>query len=544
MKLNLTSFGALLIGSLTLLMFGLWVVSMLVLAERQSVEEDSRLQQNLQAQVVQLQQNQQLWLQSQYYLLNTLAKSPQDNQNFQSFLWGYYQRNPSIWAVNLVQFDTRGLPLSKSSKPGCLQPDQLLRFKFDDFLVPRISSCRIDDKALLEIAGPVGSDEDPAVLLVSMDYFDFLNEFSSLTGRKLQRATDTAQGFQFHEFGQGANGGKQVRVELNEAGEVFAELYLDVRPLSLWALFDRPATIVLVVLLLGALLVLALLHWFLLKPLHSLARKMHLAVHGRQTGDVALSAEVRPGLRKMVEYFNLMQKTARLDPVTGLNNRVIFEDRLAQAIREGKRSARKYALVLIDVQGLDEFVQQRGQYIVDALLRQVAEGLRESLRESDHIARFERNLFALLLEVQQRDQLHNLVEKLYLSLIRRYRVYERDFELDAFIGVALYPEHAIDADGLYAKASTALLAAELSDWPIEYFHESDDETDTSEFTIIQSLRRAIEHEELKLVFQPVVDLQNYQTVYLEALLRWRAQRIVLFPPRRRSLSALSHHWIR
>ena len=205
MKLTISSFSAILVGSLTLLMFLLWMLSLLVLADRQNEQADSTLQHNLQAQIQQLQQNQQLWLQSQYYLLSSLAKSPDDNQNFQSFLWGYYQRNPSIWAVNLVKFNDRGLPLSRSSKPGCLQPDQMLRANFDNFLVPRISACRIDNKALLEIAGPVIADGDAIVLLVSMDYFDFLNEFSALTGRKLQRVEDTPQGLQFNEFGTGAN---------------------------------------------------------------------------------------------------------------------------------------------------------------------------------------------------------------------------------------------------------------------------------------------------------------------------------------------------
>ncbi len=105
MKLSISSFSALLVGSLSLVMFILWMLSLLVLSERQNEQAGSTLQHNLQVQIQQLQQNQQLWLQSQYYLINTLAESPDDNQNFQSFLWGYYQRNPSIWAVNLIQFN-------------------------------------------------------------------------------------------------------------------------------------------------------------------------------------------------------------------------------------------------------------------------------------------------------------------------------------------------------------------------------------------------------------------------------------------------------
>ena len=273
MKFTITSFSALLVGCFTLLMFLLWILSLLVLAERQNQQAGSTLQHTLQVQVQQLRQNQQLWLQSQYYLLNTLAKSPDNNQNFQSFLWGYYQRNPSIWAVNLVPFNKRGLPLSKSSKPGCLQPEQMLRFEFDNFLVPRISTCSIDDKALLEIAGPVVTDGDSVVLLISMDYFDFLHEFTNLTGRKLQRVADNAQGFQFYEFGVGTNN-ESVRVEIAEAGTVFGELHLALQPLSFWALFQRQIAMVATVLLLGALLAFMLLRRYLIGPMNTLAGDM------------------------------------------------------------------------------------------------------------------------------------------------------------------------------------------------------------------------------------------------------------------------------
>jgi diguanylate cyclase (GGDEF)-like protein len=520
MKLNISNFSVILVTGLSLLMFVLWSLSLLVLVDRQNQQTATTLQQNLHAQVLQLQQKQQLWLQSQYYLLNTLAKSPADQQNFQSFLWDYYQRNPSIWAVNLVRFDQQGRPVSRSNKPGCLQPRQMHRDDFDDYLVPRISSCRIDDKALLEIAGPVLTDDNAVVLLVSMDYFNFLNEFSFLSGRRLQHAADTKQGIQYREFSASGNGGKQMTIPVGEEG-VFGELHLALNPISFWELFEKQAAIVLLILLCAAVLVLVLLHLNLIRPLQELAEKMRRAAKSQQDSYTGTASEIRPGLKVMGEYFKVLQKMAKRDPVTGLNNRVIFEDRLSQAILEGKRNGRKYALIMIEIHGLDDFAQQRGQYIVDALLRQVGEGLRESLRESDQVARFERNLFAILLEVQQKDQLNALIEKIYLAITRHYQIHGREFVLNAFFGIALYPDHAVDSAVLYQNASSALVAAESGEWPIQYYRDAGEAADTSGYTMIQALRQAIDHDELKLVFQPVVDLQSYATVYLEALLRWK-----------------------
>ncbi len=520
MKLNISNFSVALVAGFSLLMFVLWSLSLLVLVERYNQNTGAALQQNLHAQVLQLQQKQQLWLQSQYYLLSTLAKSPGDQQSFQSFLWDYYQRNPGIWTVNLVQFDQQGHAISRSEKPGCLQPGLMHRDDFNDYLVPQISSCRIGDQALLEIAGPILAGDNATVLLVSMDYFNFLYEFSYLSGRRLQHGADTRRGIQYRESSDRENRGEQMIIPIGEEG-VSGELHLEQSPISFWNLFQWQAAVVLMILLGAGVLVLALLHVNLIRPLQELAEKMRLAAKNQQDNGAGMGREIRPGLKILGQYFNVLQKMAKHDPVTGLSNRVIFEDRLSQAILEGKRSGRKYALVLIEIQGLDNLAQQRGQYIVDALIRRVAGELRKSLRESDQISRFERNLFAVLLEVQQKDQLNALTEKIYLSLTRHHQIHGREFVFNAFFGIALYPDHAVDSTGLYQNASSALLAAENGQWPIQYYRETGGATDTSGFSMIQTLRRAIENDELKLVFQPVVDLQSYRTIYLEALLRWK-----------------------
>jgi len=521
MKIQISSFSVLLVFGLVLLTFLIWCLSLFVLVDQQHRQNAVAFQQSWHGQVLQLQQKQKLWLQSQFYLLNTLVESRSESQKFQSFVWDYYQRNPSIWAVNLVHFDQEGLPLSKSTKPGCLQPQQMHKKDFKVYQVPRTASCRIDDKALLEISGPVSVDGETAVLLVSMDYFSFLVEFSSLSLRNMQRGADNDDGIQYLEFAADGNQSARVVIPIGEGEQVYGQLHLLLHPLSFWDLFQRQALLVFVVMILAALLVALLFHYQLIKPLLELAQKMR-SIGGPQSQQLSPeSVSVAPGLKVMHKYFQALKKMAKRDPLTGLNNRVIFEDRLLQAIREGKRNARRYALILVEVKGLDGIAHQRGQYVADAVLKQVSDRLRAGLRETDNVARFEQHLFALLLEVREQDQLISLVEKIYLSVTRQYQIYDRNVDISAGLGISIYPDHAIEAEQLYRNASVALVEAQYSEWPIVFFRDFDDDSDTSGFTLIQSLRKAIDNEELKLVFQPVVDLVNHQTSYFEALLRWR-----------------------
>ena len=521
MKIQITWFSGLLVFGMALLMVLLWCASLMVLIDQQNRQSAIDFQQNHQSQLLQLQQKQRLWLQSQFYLLSSLAESGPKNQSFQSFVWDYYQRNPDIWAVNLVHFDPQGAPLSRSARPGCLQPQQMNRSDFEDFLIPRLSVCRIDDKALLEIAGPVSVADGTAVLLVSMDYFGFLKEFSTLTQRKLQRNVDSSEGIQYQEFSSSGDPGRRVTLPLGDAGDVQGQLHLIQEPLSFWKLFQRQASIVVVVLFSLALLVFLLLYFQLIKPLLRLTEKMRSLARNPEQKSGAKARALAPGLKLVFEYFKALQKMAKRDPLTGLNNRVIFEDRLLQAIREGKRNARRYALVLVEVFDLGDIAHRQGQYIADALLKQASERLRAGLRETDHIARFDQQMFAILLEVREQDQLISLVEKIYLSLSPHYEIYGRDLEISCGLGVAIYPDQAIDAESLYQHASSALVDAKASEWPIIFFKHIDDITDISGFTLVQALRRAIDNEKLKLVYQPVVDLVTYETIYFEALLRWK-----------------------
>ena len=137
-------------------------------------------------------------------------------------------------------------------------------------------------------------------------------------------------------------------------------------------------------------------------------------------------------------------------------NRIIFEDRLVQLIRDGRRTGRQHALILIESSFLSDADPFFSHYHFDALLSELADRLRNSLRESDNISRFDRGLFAVLVEVHDKDQLAGFIDKLFYSLSQPYHLERQKNELSINIGIALYPDHGVNADDLYRNASAAL----------------------------------------------------------------------------------------
>jgi len=265
----------------------------------------------------------------------------------------------------------------------------------------------------------------------------------------------------------------------------------------------------------------ALFFTTLIRPLLKITRNMQydvIAQHPLQGRD---KGYLSPGLKLLQQYFLRLKQLTKHDALTGLNNRVIFEERLQQSILEGRRSGRRYALVFIDIDDFQHINHELGPYIGDGLLRQLAKRLSNGLRETDSVARLEEDNFALLLEYVEQEQVTNLVGKIYQYLTRSYTVYGRQIKIGISVGVALYPEHGQDADSLALNADQALLRAQKGKWPVEFFQRHSGVAASNGFSLIQTLVQAIENDEFKLVYQPVMDLHNHNTSYFEALLRWK-----------------------
>ncbi len=521
MKIRLPLFSASLILGMALVALLVWSWSLQQVIQKENRIQSAAYRQLWQAQISHLQQKQRLWLQSQYYLISTLLGSRNQDQRLQAFLWDYYQRNPNIRSVSLIEFNPDGKIRYQPPKAGCLNLDQSSRQEFKNFLVPRFTGCSVGDKALLEIVGPVLQSSRNSALVISMDYFSFMKEFSNAAEKKLVLSGATQNLIEYSEVSDSRDNYDTFTINFEEEGQLLGQLHLARQSLGYIDLWLEQIVPVLGLLLLAVLLVYTQFNRLLVRPLLNLADKMRDTAAGHYSDNAGRFRPVTPGLKLMHEYFHAIQNMTKRDPLTGLNNRVIFEDRLMQAISEGKRSGRKYALILIDITNLETIINRQGQYLADALLKQLTQSLLSSLRESDNVSRIDKSIFAALLEVPDRDQLVSLAEKIFETLADRFLIYGRELDANIGMGIAIYPEHGADADQLYRNASAALIEAEKSEWPIVFYRSDDDQADYSGFTVIQSLRKAIENDELKLVFQPVVDFEDHHTVYLEALLRWK-----------------------
>ncbi len=232
------------------------------------------------------------------------------------------------------------------------------------------------------------------------------------------------------------------------------------------------------------------------------------------------------------EAEDAMQHRALHDALTGLPNRVLFTDRLEQALERVRRHAGSFAAILfIDVDHFKQVNDTLGHQAGDDLLISVAARLREAVRPSDTVARFGGDEFGLLLE-------EIASERVAIATAERIAAgFARPFVLDAgsqFVtastGIALADGHQ-DAHALLRDADAAMYRAKQRGRArYDLFDEDLRVRALARGRIENDLRRAVESRQLRLVYQPVVDLRDETMNAVEALVRWdHPQRGVITP---------------
>jgi diguanylate cyclase (GGDEF)-like protein/PAS domain S-box-containing protein len=219
------------------------------------------------------------------------------------------------------------------------------------------------------------------------------------------------------------------------------------------------------------------------------------------------------------------------DPLTGLPNRRALTERLQHALAVSRRRGTTVGVLHLDLDRFTAVNDSLGHEGGDQLLCQVADRLRWSTRVEDMAVRFGADEFLVLAEeVQDVDALRALADRLLGVLDEPFLVHDREVTLSASVGVTLGCDLAPEA--LLRQAHSALARAKASGGRgrIEVHDEALSDGDTDQLQLETDLRRAVEADELRLFYQPIVALSDERLLGYEALIRWQHPTRGLLPP--------------
>ena len=225
---------------------------------------------------------------------------------------------------------------------------------------------------------------------------------------------------------------------------------------------------------------------------------------------------------------------AYYDAHTGLANRSLFLERVAQYMRSAASDEHKLAIGLIDLERFKNINDSLGRTAGDALLKQVAEWLTQKTGDINVLSRIDADHFAIILpEVKSAGNLTKLVENLMASFLEHpFRLNDAVFRIAAKVGIAVFPDDGTDADTLFRNAEAALKKAKASGERYLFHTQNMTAAVASKLTLENQLRQALDNEEFVLHYQPKVNLVSGRITSAEALIRWNDPRTGLVPPDR------------
>ena len=217
------------------------------------------------------------------------------------------------------------------------------------------------------------------------------------------------------------------------------------------------------------------------------------------------------------------QHLADHDPLTGLPNRRLLEDRLTQALALSHRNRQASAVMFVDIDRFKMINDSLGHAVGDALLKEIAARLVNQLREGDTICRIGGDEFVVVLpEVKRSSDVAHVAQKVIEQLSLPVTVEERELVVTCSIGIAVYPEDGRDAETLIRNADAAMYhAKELGRANYQFFTEQMNQAASRRLQLEGDLRRAVGKGELRVHYQPIVDLASGQIAAHEALVRWQ-----------------------
>jgi diguanylate cyclase (GGDEF)-like protein/PAS domain S-box-containing protein len=239
-------------------------------------------------------------------------------------------------------------------------------------------------------------------------------------------------------------------------------------------------------------------------------------------GEVTHFVAVINDVTEARKYERRLHHLAHHDPLTGLANRTLLQERLKQAIQFAQRNRMVGALAFLDLDNFKHINDNLGHDVGDAVLRETAARLRDNMREEDTVARVGGDEFVLVINDQNSpEQVADLVERIRLGVGKPVLVDGKEVVSGTSIGVALFPRDGNTVDRVMRAADAAMYHAKsLGKNNCQFFSNELNRMVHEHLLLEASLGRAIGNREMVLGYQPKVDLRSGRMIGAEALVRW------------------------
>ncbi|MCE9600294.1 MAG: EAL domain-containing protein [Spirochaetia bacterium] len=232
------------------------------------------------------------------------------------------------------------------------------------------------------------------------------------------------------------------------------------------------------------------------------------------------------------EYESTLYALANYDPLTGLANRNLFNERIELAIKRAAHSRQKLALLILDMDRFKSVRMTLGQATADQLLLAAVTRIKKCLGPNETLARLGGDEFAIIAEnVHDATDAVRIARDVLSTMSRVFLSKEYERYLTCSIGISVYPDDCVDANFLQKNADTATYRAKLRGRNNFQMYGPDMHVATFEQLLLENnLRSAISNGEFCLFYQPIVDAETGKLARMESLIRWNHPELGLIPP--------------